>query len=768
MEMKSLGGASVRLRALIALTSITAILLPATSSATGDYVYAWGDDTYNQCNVPSTLSGVTAISGGGYHAVALKSDGTVVAFGNDTFGQLNVPSGLSGVTQVSAGWYHTLCLKSDGTVVAFGYSKSGETTVPATLSNVKQVSAGGYFSVALKNDGTVVEWGSNEYGQLNIPSGLSNVVAVSAGADHVLALKSDGSVVAWGYNVDGETNIPSDLGTVTQIDAHNAFHNLVITSSGTVRAWGRTSEGQCTVPSISGTVTSLGIGWYNSFAKTSSGTVYAWGNGENGDSTLPAGAYTVDAMDGESGSSLIMAPELPIIAANDSYSTNAGVTLTETAANGVQANDTNSSGTTATLVTNASHGTLTLNGDGSFTYVPDSGYYGSDSFTYKDVGTSATSATVTVSITVNVVAAGITSLSPNTKALGSAAFTMTIAGSNFVNGAVAKWTSGSTTTSLTTTFSSGSSLSATVPASLVASAGTATVTVTNPTTSASGSLTFTVTNPTPVVSSISPTQTGVGSAPTTLTVTGSSFQPSSVVQWNGTALTTHYSSATTLTATIPSTDFASVATASVTVQTGTPGGGTSLSKTFTVAAPAITAVTPTYVTIGHAAETLTIYGTNFLSTSTVKFNGTALAVVSASATQISATLPTSLFKTAGTFDIQVFNGTVGSNLDTFTVHLAPILTSMSPNGYPAGTYATGVSVTLKGSYLLTGMSVKMTNASGASTILGTLGSTVSGTSAVITILPSYLKAPATYTIYLISADGISSNGLTFTVTKPIG
>ena len=36
------------------------------------------------------------------------------------FGQCNVPSGLSGVTAIAAGSYHSLALKGDGTVVAWG------------------------------------------------------------------------------------------------------------------------------------------------------------------------------------------------------------------------------------------------------------------------------------------------------------------------------------------------------------------------------------------------------------------------------------------------------------------------------------------------------------------------------------------------------------------------------------------------------------------------------------------------------------------------
>src|SRR6266702_2148618 len=37
---------------------------------------------------------------------------------------------------------------------------------------------------------------------------------------------------------------------------------------------------------------------------------------------------------------------------------------------------------TASLASGVGHGTLTFNTDGSFTYVPNAGYVGSDSFTY--------------------------------------------------------------------------------------------------------------------------------------------------------------------------------------------------------------------------------------------------------------------------------------------------------------------------------------------------------------------------------------------------
>ncbi|MFX8797600.1 Ig-like domain-containing protein, partial [Acinetobacter baumannii] len=76
----------------------------------------------------------------------------------------------------------------------------------------------------------------------------------------------------------------------------------------------------------------------------------------------------------------------PPTAVADSYSTPTNTALNVNAASGVLANDSDPSHLTlhAVLVTNVSHGSLTLNTDGSFTYTPASNYSGSDSFTYKD------------------------------------------------------------------------------------------------------------------------------------------------------------------------------------------------------------------------------------------------------------------------------------------------------------------------------------------------------------------------------------------------
>ncbi|MGA7614707.1 MAG: Ig-like domain-containing protein [Thermoanaerobaculia bacterium] len=89
------------------------------------------------------------------------------------------------------------------------------------------------------------------------------------------------------------------------------------------------------------------------------------------------------------------------VATADSYTLLEDQTLNE-AAPGVLANDTDTEGDplTAILVSGASHGTVTLNADGSFTYVPVADYFGSDAFTYKSNDGTLDSGVVSVSLTI--------------------------------------------------------------------------------------------------------------------------------------------------------------------------------------------------------------------------------------------------------------------------------------------------------------------------------------------------------------------------------
>lgn len=92
-------------------------------------------------------------------------------------------------------------------------------------------------------------------------------------------------------------------------------------------------------------------------------------------------------------------PAHGLLAVNDAYSTAANTTLSQ-GAPGVLGND-QGTGLTAQLVGAPSHGSLTLNPNGSFVYAPVANYTGSDSFTYlaREGTGSSNVATVTITVT---------------------------------------------------------------------------------------------------------------------------------------------------------------------------------------------------------------------------------------------------------------------------------------------------------------------------------------------------------------------------------
>ena len=230
----------------------------------------WGSNSEGQIESPMNLSNVVAIAAGGAHSLALTADGSVFAWGNNVADETNVPAGLTSVVAIAAGGDHNLVLKSDTTVVAWGWGPYGQTNVPENLANVVAVAAGDYHSVALKSDGTVAAWGRNAFGLTNVPANLSNVIAIAAGGLHTVALKSDGTVATWGNNSYGQTNLPANLSNVIAIAA-GGYHSLALRSDGTVIAWGRNLEGQTNVPSGLTNVIAIDAGGWHSVALVGSG-----------------------------------------------------------------------------------------------------------------------------------------------------------------------------------------------------------------------------------------------------------------------------------------------------------------------------------------------------------------------------------------------------------------------------------------------------------------------------------------------------------------
>jgi Tol biopolymer transport system component len=97
-------------------------------------------------------------------------------------------------------------------------------------------------------------------------------------------------------------------------------------------------------------------------------------------------------------------PNTSPVAKDDSYSASEDTALTVSAANGVLVNDTDTECDTLTAIEvsgpDPDKGTLTLNSDGSFTYTPNAGFSGTDTFTYKANDGSLDSNVATVTLTV--------------------------------------------------------------------------------------------------------------------------------------------------------------------------------------------------------------------------------------------------------------------------------------------------------------------------------------------------------------------------------
>ena len=319
----------------------------------------------------------------------------------------------------------------------------------------------------------------------------------------------------------------------------------------------------------------------------------------------------------------------------------------------------------------------------------------------------------------------ITSFTPSSGPIGTV---VTVNGSNLallptvkVNGTVATVK----VTSITLTIAPGTT---TGPISVTTEAGTVT------------SLTNFTVIPAPTISSFAPASGRVG---TVVTLTGTNLTGASAVKFNGVAAgTISPVSATSLKATVPA------GATSGKISVTTPGGTATSGETFTVVlAPIITSFTPTSGPIGTV---VTIAGTNLTGASAVKFNGVAAGTITpVSAISLKATVPTGA--TSGKISVTTPGGTATSG-ETFTVVLAPTITSFTPTSGPIGTV-----VTIAGTNL-TGASAVKFNGVAATTI-----TPVSATSLKATIP----IGATTGKIAVTTPGGTATSSGTFTVAPTI-
>ena len=289
------------------------------------------------------------IAAGGYHSLAICTDGSVRSWGNNGIGELgngayasmNLPVAVTGLTDVvmlAPGLgANSFAMSSDGTLWGWGNNASGQfgmgdqesspVPVQIPIEGVIKLWHSYGHTLLVMDDGTVRATGGNGYGELGSDStgiitsfvqvdGVEQAIAVAGGWGHSIALLEGGTVKAWGSGIYGElgngdnVNSPLPVNVIGLSDVvaitSGRAHALALRSDGTVWAWGWNVYGELgngtntnsNVPlQVNGMddVAAIAAGQYFSLALKNDGTVWAWGqnnygmhgNGTNTDSNEP-------------------------------------------------------------------------------------------------------------------------------------------------------------------------------------------------------------------------------------------------------------------------------------------------------------------------------------------------------------------------------------------------------------------------------------------------------------------------------------------------
>jgi len=277
--------------------------------------------------------------------------------------------------------------------------------------------------------------------------------------------------------------------------------------------------------------------------------------------------------------------------------------------------------------------------------------------------------------------------------------------------------------------------------------------------SSAQSLSISIAQGSPIISGLTPSSNTAGGPEFTLSVGGSGFLSGSTVEWNGSALPTSYVSGNQLTASVAPSLIAIPGTASVTV--ANPGGIVSRSLIFTINAPtpSISSLSPSSVTAGGPAFTLTVNGSGFLSGSAVNWNGFALVSSFVSGNQLMASVAANLISAQGSASVTVVNpGGLVTNAATFTITARALsISSLSPSSTAAEGPA--FTLTVNGSGFLTGSAVEW-NGSALVT------SYISGNQLTASVEANLIAVQGSATVAVANPGGIVSNTLIFTINSP--
>ena len=280
---------------------------------------------------------------------------------------------------------------------------------------------------------------------------------------------------------------------------------------------------------------------------------------------------------------------------------------------------------------------------------------------------------------------------------------------------------------------------------------------------------LTALNPVPMISSLSPSSAIANDTAFTLQVNGANFVTGSTVFFGGQARSTTFVSSTQLNAGILAADVDNDGTAVVFVFNPLPGGGTSTSLEFPVAAlsPTISAINPSSIAAAALPFALSVSGANFVTSSVVNFNDTPQATSFDGPSFITTEITTPQIASQGTASITVTTPTNGvpgggtSNAVTLTITAPtahPAITSISPSSATAGGPAFTLSV--NGSGYVQGSQVSF-NLQNVSTTL------VNSTQLTALVPASAITSAGNPYVIVTNPDGFASARVTLPVNNPL-
>jgi len=224
------------------------------------------------------------VASNAYHAVALKTDGTLWSWGNNATGQLGLgdiinrssPTQVGNLTNwidINSNSDNSCAINEDGFLYVWGDNSMGQLGLgqkinmssPILLGDLNNwcICSTGYSTCAIKTDGTLWSWGSNTYGELGLGDTINRSSPVQIGTDTdwedipdinygILTLKNNGTLWSCGgINSTGLLGLgdtirrssPTQIGSLTSWISPLLCFSSAIQEDRSLWVWGRNTYG---------------------------------------------------------------------------------------------------------------------------------------------------------------------------------------------------------------------------------------------------------------------------------------------------------------------------------------------------------------------------------------------------------------------------------------------------------------------------------------------------------------------------------------------